>query len=303
MAAVESEARSLPDAVVGFLDYLRLERGVAENTLLSYSRDLQRFSRYIASRQLNFEKIQRSDLLAFLKHTRSSGLGARSTARLLSAIKSFYRYLVLEEQVRADPAADVQTARIWSNLPKFLGSDEIEALLAAPGRKTPAGLRDTAMLELLYATGMRVSELVNLKRAMVHLDEGYLRVTGKGGKERLIPIGEAAVEAVRAYLRDGRPRLEKRQSDFIFLNPRSTRFTRQGIWKLIKRYAAEAGIKAPISPHVLRHSFATHLLENGADLRALQMMLGHSSLSTTQIYTHVHQARLRRIYDRFHPRA
>ncbi|MBI2841342.1 MAG: site-specific tyrosine recombinase XerD [Acidobacteria bacterium] len=283
---------------------MRLERGVAENTIASYERDLRKYMTFVASRRIDFRRIDRKDVLSFLKHVRTSGLSARSAARLLSALKSFYRYLVLDEQIKLDPASDVQTARLWSNLPKFLSYEEIERLLAAPDRSTPGGIRDAAWLEMLYATGMRVSELVNLRLSNLRLDEAYLRVTGKGGKERLIPVGDVAAARLQEYIRNARPAfLKQRASEYVFLNNRSTKLTRQGIWKLLKEYAAAADIRARISPHVLRHSFATHLLENGADLRALQMMLGHSSLSTTQIYTHIHQARLRKIYDKFHPRA
>jgi len=295
---------SIAEAIRSFLDYLRLERGVAENTLLAYRRDLDRFARFLARRRLDYPTVRRDDLLDLLKGARSAGLSPRSAARLLSAVKSFYRFLVLDEQIKDDPAGDIQTARLWSNLPKFLEQEDVERLLEAPDRTTAAGCRDAAWLEVLYATGMRVSELVTLRLSNIHADEGYLRVTGKGGKERLVPLGDVAAEALRDYLSRGRPQFDKgRGSGFVFLNNRSQRLTRQGIWKLLREYAGKADLRSTISPHVLRHSFATHLLQNGADLRALQMMLGHASLSTTQIYTHIQQDRLRRVYEKYHPRA
>lgn len=299
-----AEASGIAQAIDAFLDYLRLERGVAENTRASYSRDLQKFARFLIARRIDYLRLERKQVLDLLKHVRTQGLSARSAARLLSAVKSFYRFLVLDERVRKDPTSDVQTARLWSTLPKYLSYEEVARLLQAPDISTPAGRRDAAWLELLYATGMRVSELVNLRIGNIRLDEGYLRVTGKGGKERMVPVGEAAAAQLTLYVDQTRTVFARgRGSDFVFLNHRATKLTRQGIWKLLKGYAAAAGISARISPHVIRHSFATHLLENGADLRALQMMLGHSSLSTTQIYTHIHQERLRRIYEKYHPRA
>ncbi len=295
---------AMDEAVAAFLNYLRLERGVADNTTAAYRRDMKQYTQFVVTRKLDYLAITRNDLLNFLKTVRSSGLSPRSTARLLSAVKSFYRYLILDERLKEDPACDIQTARLWSHLPKFLSFEEIEELLSSADPSTPAGCRDAAWLEMLYATGMRVSELVTLRLSNVHADEGYLRVTGKGGKERLVPLGEVAAGCLRTYLEKTRKHFEKgRQSEYVFLNHRATRLTRQGIWKLLKSYAASTGIRTKISPHVLRHSFATHLLQNGADLRALQMMLGHASLSTTQIYTHIQQDRLRRIYEKYHPRA
>ncbi|MEW6364317.1 MAG: site-specific tyrosine recombinase XerD [Acidobacteriota bacterium] len=294
----------MDDVLRDFLEYLRLERGVAHNTLIAYQRDLRRYAAFLTRRRIDVLSAGRDAIVEFVRTVRSSGLSPRSSARLLSAVKSFHRYLVYDNRAKSDPSSDIQTARLWATLPKFLSPEEVDTLLGAPDEATLLGCRDAAWLELLYATGMRVSELVGLRLADIHIDEGYVRVTGKGGKERLVPMGEAATSSLRRYLGSARPKLEKKRgSEFVFLNNRATLLTRQAIWKLLRNYAAKAGIKATLSPHVIRHSFATHLLQNGADLRALQMMLGHASLSTTQIYTHIQQERLKRVYDKYHPRA
>jgi len=235
----------------------------------------------------------------------TSGLAPRSVARSVAAVRGYYRFLMLDRKLQRNPAEDLRPPKAWPALPKFLSLEQVDALLAQPDASTPRGLRDRAMLELLYATGMRVSELVGVRAADLHLAEHYLTCIGKGNKERLIPMGEQAATWVARYQREARPRLVKgaRPSPRLFLNARGSALSRIGFWKVLKRYSARAGLPRTISPHVLRHSFATHLLERGADLRAIQMMLGHSDLSTTQIYTHVLEARLRNVYDRFHPRA
>jgi integrase/recombinase XerD len=233
-----------------------------------------------------------------------SGLSPRSVARAVAAIRGYYRFLVLDRRLDASPADDLQPPRAWPALPKFLSFEEVDTLIAAPDISTPRGLRDRAMIELLYATGMRVSELISVRPADLHLDEHYLTCIGKGNKERLIPVGEQATAWILRYQRDGRPVfLKGRTSPRLFVNARGGPLGRVGFWKILKGYGRQASLPRSLSPHVVRHSFATHLLERGADLRAIQMMLGHSDLSTTQIYTHVLEARLRAIYDRFHPRS
>jgi integrase/recombinase XerD len=232
------------------------------------------------------------------------GLSPRSVARAVAAVRGFYRFLVLDRRLADSPADDLRPPRAWPSLPKSLSLDEVDALLAQPDVTTPRGLRDRTMIEVLYATGMRVSELIAVRAADLHLDEAYLTCIGKGDKERLIPIGDEAAAWIRRYQREARPALAgKRPTPRLFLNSRGGPLSRVGFWKILKAHGRRAGIRAALSPHVLRHSFATHLLERGADLRAIQLMLGHADLSTTQIYTHVLEARLRHVYDRFHPRA
>jgi integrase/recombinase XerD len=225
-------------------------------------------------------------------------------ARWIVAVRGFFAHMVAEGVIDEDPATNLEPPRVWRSLPKVLSFAEVEALLAAPDAADPRGQRDRAMLEVLYATGLRVSELVQLRLGDLHLDAGYLRCLGKGSKERVVPLGGEADARLQGYLAEARPALlQGKRTDFLFVSPRGGAMTRQGFWKIIKRYGRSAGISTPLSPHVVRHSFATHLLENGADLRAVQIMLGHADISTTQIYTHVNRERLRRIYDDFHPRA
>ena len=232
------------------------------------------------------------------------GLSPTSTARLVAAVRGFFRFLRLTNQISDNPADDLQAPRTFASLPHFLSLEEVDALIAAPDATTPRGLRDRALIETLYATGLRVSELVGLRLTDIRLTEGYLQCFGKGGKQRIVPLGDEAAQWVARYQADSRPTLLKgRTGPFLFVNARGgARLSRLGVWKLLKTYGRQAGIRATISPHVLRHSFATHLLERGADLRAIQTMLGHADVSTTQIYTHVLEARLRQVYDRFHPR-
>jgi integrase/recombinase XerD len=235
---------------------------------------------------------------------RIEGSSPRSVARWLVAIRGFFSHLLAEEGIRADPSAHLDAPRVWRTLPKVLSFAEVEALLAAPDRGEPLGVRDAAMFEVLYATGLRVSELTGLRLGDLHLDAGYLRCLGKGSKERVVPLGAEADAALQRYLAEGRPALLRaRRSDILFVNHRGEPLTRQGMWKILKAYGTNAGIRARLSPHTVRHSFATHLLEHGADLRSLQMLLGHADISTTQIYTHVNRERLKRLYKDFHPRA
>jgi integrase/recombinase XerD len=289
-----------------YLDHLRVERRLADHTLESYARDLRSLARFAATLESRIESLDRRQLEAFVGQQRARGLSPRSVARTVAALRGFYRFLVLERRLARSPADDVAPPRAWPALPKCLATDEVDALIDQPDTTTPLGLRDRAMIEVLYATGMRVSELVAVRAADLRLDAHYLTCIGKGNKERLVPIGEQAAAWLRRYEREGRPLIASRRpaarpSSRLFVNARGGPLSRVGFWKILKGHALRAGIRG-VSPHVLRHSFATHLLERGADLRAIQVMLGHADLSTTQIYTHVLEARLRTVYDRFHPR-
>jgi integrase/recombinase XerD len=290
-----------------FLDHLRVERRLADHTLESYGRDLRALAEYAAAEGRAPEALDRKALDAFVSQQRTRGLSPRSVARMVAAVRGFYKFLVLDRRLEHSPADDLVPPHAWPALPKFLSLDEVDQLIAQPDVSTPLGVRDRAMIELLYATGLRVSELISVRLLDLHLDEQYMTCVGKGSKERLIPIGEQAAEWIRRYYRDARPQLVKdprkgRARDALFVNARGGALSRVGFWKILKQYGRKAGLPRSLSPHVLRHSFATHLLDRGADLRAIQMMLGHADLSTTQIYTHVLEARLRAVYDRFHPR-
>jgi integrase/recombinase XerD len=286
-----------------FLAHLAVERNLSPRTVEAYARDLRQFSAWLAAEGLAFERLEKAAIRSYLGARRDDGLSARSAARALSALRAFFRFLLATQALAQDPTADLASPSLWRTVPHALAGEEIEALLAAPDTATPLGLRDRAMLETLYATGLRVSELVGLTRDRLRLDPGYLRVVGKGRKERVVPLGDSAVDWLERYLEGARAELDRRQRAEVFLNHRGGRLTRQGFWKILRGHAVAAGIASAISPHIVRHSFATHLVENGADLRAVQMMLGHSSLTTTEIYTHVARERLRRLYDEKHPRA
>jgi integrase/recombinase XerD len=290
-------------AMDAYLDHLRVERRLAHLTLESYSRDLAALARFAEAGGAGVERMSRQDLEAFVRGLMSSGLSPRSTARAVAAVRGFYRFLVLDRRLDASPADDLHAPRAWPALPRFLSIEEVDRLLAAPDVATHRGLRDRAMIELLYATGLRVSELVGLRAADLNLEAGFLTCAGKGGKQRLVPIGDQAVAWVQRYLHESRPALLKgRPSARLFLNARGGGLSRVGFWKILKGHGARAGLPRTLAPHALRHSFATHLLDRGADLRAIQMMLGHADLSTTQIYTHILDARMRTIYEKFHPR-
>jgi integrase/recombinase XerD len=285
-----------------YLDYLSAEKGLAPNTLSAYRSDLIRLHRSLSGRTL--ERVREADLLTAMRHMRVAGSSPRSVARWVVAIKGFFAYLQAEETIARNPSAELESPRTWRTLPKTLSAGEVEALLAAPKGTSPKGLRDLAMLEVLYATGLRVSELVGLRLGDLHLDAGYLRCWGKGNKERVIPLGGEAEAKLQRYLAESRPvLLGGRRTEILFVNHRGGGLTRQGFWKNLKLYGIAAGVRPSLSPHVVRHAFATHLLENGADLRSLQLLLGHADISTTQIYTHVNRERLKRIYEDFHPRA
>lgn len=287
-----------------FLNYLLVEKGLGRNTLEAYSRDVGKYLNYLEGLGYGtFDQVRPLDVAAFIGQLKDAGLSPRSRARALSAIRMLHRFLVVENYCATNPTAIIEAPKTGSKLPSVLSSREVERLLAAPAGEGGAEVRDRAMLELLYATGLRVSELVNLRLRDVNLDAGFLMTMGKGEKERLVPMGESARTAVAGYLAHVRPKLDRTGvCAYLFLTRLGDRMTRQAFWNLIKKRAREAGIGKSISPHTLRHSFATHLLENGADLRSVQIMLGHADLSTTQIYTHVTRERLKRLHQELHPR-
>jgi integrase/recombinase XerD len=295
----------MADLVASYLRHLEVERRVATNTLAAYRRDLSRLTAFAAARGVSIERLTRPDLEELVRQAMASGLSPTSTARLVAAVRGLFRFLRVAGHLHENPADDLQAPRTFAALPHFLSLEDVDKLIAAPDVSTPRGLRDRAMIETLYATGLRVSELVGLRMPDLRLGEGYLQCLGKGRKQRIVPLGDEAARWLAQYGAEARPGLLKgRASAFVFVNARGGgRLSRLGVWKLLKAYGTRAGVTAHLSPHVLRHSFATHLLERGADLRAIQTMLGHADVSTTQIYTHVLEARLRQVYDRFHPRA
>ncbi|MDJ0909931.1 MAG: site-specific tyrosine recombinase XerD [Woeseiaceae bacterium] len=286
-----------------FLDAIWMERGLSQNTLGAYRADLMTLGRGLAEESKSIDMAEKADLLAFIAKRVESGAKPRSTARQLSSFRRFFRYIMREGLRDTDPTADIEMPRIGRSLPKTLTEDEVDALLSAPNTEEPLGHRDRAMLELLYATGLRVSELINLKQSQINFNQGVLRIVGKGDRERLIPLTEDSQRWIRDFI-DG-PRMEillERQTDYLFPTRRGNRMTRQAFWHIIKRYAEKSGIRKKMSPHSLRHAFATHLLNRGADLRVVQLLLGHSDLSTTQIYTHVARERLKDLHGEHHPR-
>ncbi len=288
-----------------FLSYLAVERGVSKNTLEAYSRDLIRFVEHMEEVEGvgRWSDVTPSHIQYYMVSLSKMGLSPKSLARNLASLRSFFKYLMREKLIRSDPASLIKSPRMGRTLPKVMGRKDVEALIAAVSEGGPCGLRDRAMLELLYGTGVRVSELVDLDVDRVNMLAGTLLVRGKGDKERVVPMGEYAIEALQSYLRSGRPALARgKPSKALFLNRRGKRISRQAVWKILKAYASRAGLRESISPHMLRHSFATHMLEGGADLRAIQELLGHADISTTQIYTHVASSRLKEIHRKYHPR-
>lgn len=291
------------DHIQDYLAHLAVERNLSPRSVESYGRDLGQFAGWLAEQEYSLNRVERATLRNYLGARRDHGLSGRSAARALSALRGFFRYLAATGVLPVDPTRDLQSPSLWRTIPRALTGDEIEALLAAPDTARPIGLRDRAMIETLYATGLRVSELVGLTVDRMRLDPGFVIVIGKRDKERIVPIGQTAMSWIERYLREARPKLDRQRRPELFLNHRGGRLTRQGFWKILRGHGLRAGIHSHLSPHVVRHSFATHLVENGADLRAVQMMLGHASLTTTEIYTHVARERLRRLYDEKHPRA
>jgi integrase/recombinase XerD len=289
-----------------YLDHLRVERGLSPNTLEAYGRDVARLGAYAAAQHRGLLDLAPADISRFIGQLRDEGLSARSVARAVHALRGLFRFAVREGQLVADPMENIKAPRAFKSLPRCLSMTQVESLLDAPDVATPLGIRDRAILEVLYATGLRVSELIGLRPGDVDLDVGLLTCFGKGRKERLVPLGSTACTWVRRYMdevRGGLGRGRGRDAAILFLNNRGGRLSRMGLWGIVRRHAVNAGVQDTLTPHVLRHSFATHLLENGADLRALQAMLGHADISTTQIYTHISRERLRKVYDQFHPRA
>ncbi|KPZ73868.1 Tyrosine recombinase XerD [Pseudoalteromonas sp. P1-26] len=284
-----------------FLDTLYLEQGVSENTLAAYRSDLEKFCQFLKDKDLL--AVRSDDIEAYLAYRVDLGLKSRSTARSISALKRFYQYFVREKAIADSPMVNIAQPKAGQSLPKTLSEAEVEALLAAPDIEEPMGLRDKAMLELLYATGLRVTELVGLRMEQINLRQAVVFVKGKGNKERLVPLGEEAMYWLEQFLKVGRSQMIKHATDFVFPSKRGIGMTRQTFWHRIKHYAILASVESPLSPHTLRHAFATHLLNHGADLRVVQMMLGHSDLSTTQIYTHVANERLKSVHEQHHPRA
>jgi integrase/recombinase XerD len=293
-----------PDSVIErFLDNIWAERGLSDNSLQSYRHDLVNLQNRLAGRGTSLAAATREDLLAILAAEMQHGKSPRSLSRYLSAYRQFYRWLLREGKIASDPVALIESPKTGRGLPKALTEEQVEALLKAPDTSTVLGLRDRAMLELMYATGLRVSELVNLELSSINLNQGVVRVIGKGNKERLVPIGDEAHECLRNYLVSGRPGLlQGAQTDSVFVTSRKAGMTRQAFWYMVGRYAVQCGISRKLSPHMLRHSFATHLLNHGADLRVVQLLLGHSDLSTTQIYTHIAREGLKRMHEAHHPR-
>lgn len=303
LAAADAAQDAVDPVIMRFLDAVWMERGLSPNTLAAYRADLTALSRWLRQRGTALACTGRSDLLAFIAWRVETGARPRSTARQLSSFRRFFRYLVREGAIKEDPTSQIAMPKIGRSLPKSLTEAQVDSLLAAPQTSDPLGYRDRAMLEVLYATGLRVSELVNLKHGQVNLNQGVLRIVGKGDRERLIPLGEEAVRWLGEFVRGARGEiLLDRQTDHLFPTRRGDRMTRQAFWHIIKRYAKKASIEKELSPHTLRHAFATHLLNHGADLRVVQMLLGHSDLSTTQIYTHVARERLKELHAQHHPR-
>lgn len=294
----------MQEIIESFLSYLSIERGLALNTISSYRQDLLAYASFLKNKQKDsLAKISKEDVFSFLTYLKDKKMSVSSISRHLAAIKSFHRFLVREKITQDDPTSLIDSPKLWKKIPEALTLNEVEALLAQPNMRNLQGIRDKAILETMYATGMRVSEIAKLRFDLVNTEAGFLRCLGKGNKERVIPLGRKAIASILKYKQESRPRLLRNKScEYLFVSRLGKGMSRQMIWKIIKRYARQAGIKKPIRPHILRHSFATHLLERGADLRSVQEMLGHANISTTQIYTHINKDRLKAIHRMFHPR-
>ena len=297
----------MEDELKDFIHYLIVEKGLAKNTIVSYERDLKSYMKYLKNIEAitDMNHVQRVQIIHFLKSLKEQGKSSKTLARHIASVRAFHQFLLREKAADQDPSVHIESPQQERSLPKVLNMQEVEILLESPKMNDHYGLRDKAMLELLYATGIRVSELIGLKLGDVHLTMGFVRCIGKGNKERIIPIGKTAVQALDQYLQKGRSQFvsKKHKDEALFLNHHGKGLSRQGFWKILKGLASAAGIEKDLTPHTLRHSFATHLLENGADLRAVQEMLGHADISTTQIYTHVTKTRLKDVYSQYHPRA
>jgi len=287
-----------------YLNHLLVERGVASNTLEAYGRDLRRYFQFLLQKGIpQLPDVKPEVIIEYLVQIKGEGLSANSMNRALAAMRGLYKYLIQEKIITSSPLTNVDLAKVWMRLPDTISKEEMNVILIQPGNSTAATVRDSAMLELLYATGIRVSELINLTMNSVNWQVGFLVVMGKGSKERIVPVGKTAYDCTRLYVDNARPQLmQKKTTDVLFLNRFGTKFTRQGLWKIVIKYAKKAGLQKKVHPHTFRHSFATHLLEGGADLRTVQVMLGHADISTTQIYTHITRERLREIHQKYHPR-
>jgi integrase/recombinase XerD len=293
----------MKEQIDNFISFLEVERGVSHNTVLSYSRDLRKFTEFISKKKKNLSSATREDLVAFLMYLKDRGLNSSSVARNLAALKTFYKFLTAEQIVKENIAAVVETPRTWKKIPDVLNKNEVERLLETPPNRGWMGVRNRAILEVMYASGLRVSEVVELKKTNINIEAGFVKCMGKGGKERIVPLGRTAGKAVDRYLGMGKDKLAAEAGrGHLFLSKLGRKISRQSLWKMINKCAREAGIKKHITPHTLRHSFATHLLEGGAELRGVQEMLGHADISTTQIYTHVNQEKLKKVHQQFHPR-
>jgi integrase/recombinase XerD len=287
-----------------FLNYLRVEKGLSDNTIQAYRRDMAKFGVFAAERKVGVTELRREHVVDFLGTLYRRNLDSRSVARHLVTIRHFFRFLLLEGAIESDPAANIESPKFRQSLPEFLSVDEVDRLLRQPDKNDVVGIRDRAMIELMYSTGLRVSELCGLRVSDLQMEPGCLRCIGKGNKERLVPVGKRALEAVQTYLREARQVLARGvASPYLFLNQKGHKLNRIAFWKILGEYGRKAGLRKSLTPHMLRHSFATHLLDRGADLRSVQMMLGHSDISTTQIYTHVVEERLKQVYKAHHPRA
>lgn len=287
-----------------FLDYISIEKGLSRNTFLAYGRDIRRYVLFLKKQGLkSFDSVNQALISDFLLHERDRGLEPTSATRALSALRMFHQFLLREGKVKQEATEAIESPKLWKHLPECLTEQEVELLLSLPGTKRPQDIRDKACLELMYASGIRASEVSDLKIKSINFDEGYLRVRGKGEKERMVPVGKKALASLRLYIKKARPKLEKKQAnDWLFITQHGKRMSRITVWTTLKKHTKRAGINKNIYPHILRHSFATHLLENGADLRVVQELLGHSDIATTQIYTHMDRSRLKGIHKRFHPR-
>jgi integrase/recombinase XerD len=297
----------LSAAIASFLTHIRVEKGLSDNTVAAYRRDVEKFDAFAKKKKLTVESVGRDDLVDFLAGLYRQKLESRTVARHLVTLRNFFRFAQTQEMIASDPAINLESPKIRRNLPGYLRLEEVEKLLEQPDAKTPTGVRDRAMLEVLYSTGLRVSELIGLAVTDIDGKVGCIRCTGKGDKERIVPVGRKALGIVEKYLREGRPELVRQAkaaaSPALFVNRRGAALSRVGVWKILSAYGRKAGLRVALTPHMLRHSFATHLLERGADLRSVQLMLGHADISTTQIYTHVVEERLKQIYKAHHPRA
>ncbi|MGZ3608019.1 MAG: site-specific tyrosine recombinase XerD [Syntrophales bacterium] len=292
------------DLIDEYLNFLAVEKGVSRLTIEAYSHDLNRFVSLLQSRGIqNAVEVTPDEIISYLEKVKKDGLNVRSVNRGLAAVRGFFKFLLREKRINANPVANIGLAKVWARLPDTLSKEEMNLLLAQPGTKNPAAMRDTAMMELMYATGIRVSEIITLTMNSINWQVGYLIVMGKGGKERIVPIGRSAYNCLSEYVNHGRPKLIKdRRSNILFLNRSGEGLTRQGFWKIVRRYVLRTGLNKKVHPHTFRHSFASHLLEGGADLRSVQIMLGHADIATTEIYTHITRERLKSIHKRYHPR-